>query len=124
VTFSIVQAPEGTLDQMGQLIYRAVDGLSQGVGLVSDRDGPVAFEARFHHAAYVVITALLATLTATLLAAVLVAQMNLHPRDVPAEPAQGILHYATDMIGQRFAAFDVMVGIDLGLHDVMFSGCD
>jgi hypothetical protein len=113
---------------MGQLIYRAVDGLSQGAGLVSDRDGPVAFEARFHHAAYVVITALLAallaTLTATLLAAVLVAQMDLDPGNVLAESAQGILHYATDMIGQRLATFDVMVGIDLDLHDVMFSQCD
>jgi hypothetical protein len=43
---------------------------------------------------------------------------------VLAEPAQGILHYATDVSGQRLAAFDVMVGIDLDLHADMFSRCD
>jgi len=38
---------EGALDQSGQLICSAVDGLVQGRCLVSDRDGLAAFEADF-----------------------------------------------------------------------------
>jgi hypothetical protein len=77
---------------------------------VSDRDGLAAFEAGFHHAALVVL--------ATLVAA-LVAQVDLHSRDVIADSAQGTLHYATDLSGQRLVTFDVTVGIDLDLHGVL-----
>jgi hypothetical protein len=38
---------------------------------------------------------------------------------VIAESAQGALHYATDLIGQRLATFDVSVGIDLDLHGAL-----
>ena len=110
-TLLIAQPPEGALDQSGQLICSAVDGLVQGRGLVSDRDGLAAFEAGFHHATHVVIAALLV--------AVLIAQVDLHSRDVIAESAQGALHYATDLSGQRLVTFDVMVGIDLDLHGVL-----
>jgi len=107
-TFLITQPPERTLDQSGQLICSTVDGLVQGRGPVSDRDGRAAFEASLHHAPHVVIAALLV--------AVLVAQVDLHSRDVIADSAQGILHYATDLSTQRLVTCDVTVGIDLDLH--------
>jgi hypothetical protein len=95
------------LDQPGQLIGRSVDGLVQGRCLVSDHDWLAAFEAGFHHAALFVLAVRIA---------VFVAQMNLHSRDVIANPAQRTLHYFTDLGGQRLVTFDVMVGIDLYLH--------
>jgi hypothetical protein len=104
----IAQPPEGALDQSGQLICSAVNGLVQGRGLVRDRDGLAAFEAGFHHATHVLIAALLF--------AVLIAQVDFHSRDVIADSAQGTLHDATDLSGQRLATFDVTVGIDLDLH--------
>jgi hypothetical protein len=79
---------------------------------VSDRNGLGTFEAGFHHTALVVLAALVAAL---------VAQMDLHSRNVIADSAQGTLHYVTDLDGQRLATFDVMVGIDLYLHSVLLS---
>jgi hypothetical protein len=56
---------------------------------------------------------------AALLVAVLVAQVNIHLRDVFAESAESILYYTTDLISQCLMAFDVVVGIDLDLHSVL-----
>jgi hypothetical protein len=110
VTFFNALSSEGALDQSGQLTCSAVDSLGHGCFLVSDRDGLAAFEAGFHHAALVVLGALVAAL---------VAQVDLHSRDVIAEMAQSTLHYATDLSGQSLVTFDVMVGIDLDLHGVL-----
>jgi len=101
---------KGALDQSGQLICSAVDGLVQGRRLDSNRDGLAAFEAGFHHAALVVLAALVAALGT---------QVDLDSRDVMADSAQGTLHFATDLSGQRLITFDVMVGIDLDLHGVL-----
>jgi hypothetical protein len=78
--------------------------------VVSDRDGLAAFEAGFHHAALAVLAGLVGAL---------VAQVDLHSRDVIAEMAQGTLYYATDLRGQCLVTFNVMVGIDLDLHGVL-----
>jgi hypothetical protein len=110
VTLLIVLSPEGVLDQSGQLIRSSVDGLVQGRCMVSDGDGLAGFEACFHHASLVVLTAFVAAL---------VTQVDLHSRDVIADSAQRTLHYATDLSGQRLVIFDVMVGIDLDLHGVL-----
>jgi hypothetical protein len=110
MTLLIVPPLEGVLDQSGQLIRSAVDGLVQGRGMVRDRDGLVAFEAGFHHAALVVLDALVAAL---------VTKVDLHSSDVIADSAQGTLHYATDLSGQRLVIFYVMVGVDLDLHGVL-----
>ena len=99
---------DGTLDQSAQLIYRTVDSFAHGGRLVSDREGPVAFEVRFDHAADVVIAALLVT--------VLIAQMDLHLHDLIAESVQGALHDSTDLRGPRRLPFNVTVGVDLDLH--------
>jgi hypothetical protein len=50
----IAQPIKGALDQSGQSICGAIDGLVYGCGMVSDRNGLPAFEARFHYAALVV----------------------------------------------------------------------
>jgi hypothetical protein len=99
--------PEGALNQADQLIGSSIDGLLQGRRMLSDRDGLAAFQARFHHAALVVRTALIA---------VLIGQMYLHTRDVIAHSVEGRLNYIPDLIGQRLVTFDGMVCIDLDLH--------
>ena len=55
----IAQPPQGAIDQSAQLISSAVNGLIQGLGMVSDRNRLSAFEACFHHATHVVIAVLL-----------------------------------------------------------------
>jgi hypothetical protein len=56
---------------------------------------------------------------AALLVAILIAQVNIHLRDVFAEMAESILYYTADLSDQRLMGFDVVVGIDLDLHDVL-----
>ena len=85
----IVQPPECALDQPGQLVGRAVDGLVQARRLVRDGNGLAAPEARFHHAALVILSALVA---------VLVAEVDFHPGDPIAEspraPSTTLLKWA------------------------------
>jgi hypothetical protein len=106
----IAQPPQGAIDQSAQLISSAVNGLIQGLGMVSDRNRLTAFEACFHHATHVVI--------AVLLVAVLIAQVDFHPGDVIADFAQGTFYDATDMSGQCLVTFDIVVGINLDLHGI------
>jgi hypothetical protein len=106
-----MDAREGVLDHANQFICSTVNGLLQGVCLMSDRDGLAAFKMGFDLATDVVIAALLV--------AVLVAQVNIHLSDVFAETAESILYYAADLSGQRLMTFDVMVSNDLDLHGVL-----
>lgn len=46
--------------------------------------------------------------------------MYLHSRNVIAQPVVGSLNYATDLIGKGLATFNVMVCIDLDLHNILF----
>ena len=69
-----------------------------------------AFEAGFHHAALVVLAALVAAP---------VAQVDFHSGDVIAESAQGALHYASDLCSQRLVTFDIVTGVYLNLHGVL-----
>jgi hypothetical protein len=73
--------PEGTLDHSGQLLRCAGDGFVQGRCMMRDSDWLAPFETGFHHATHGVM--------ADFLVAVLVAQVDLHSRDVIAESAQG-----------------------------------
>ena len=70
-----------------------------------------AFEAGFHYATHVV--------SADLLVAVLIAQVDFHARDVIAKQVQGTLDHAADLSGQCFSTFDVAVRIDLDLHGAL-----
>jgi len=76
VILLIVQSPEGALNQSGQLISSAIDGLVHTRGLMRNRNGLVAFEAGFHNAALVILAALVA---------VLIGQVDFHPRDMITE---------------------------------------
>jgi hypothetical protein len=107
VSALIVQFAEGMFDQSSKLICGSVDGQVQSRRFVGDRDRLAAFEARLHHATLVILAPLRAAF---------VGQVDLHPRDVIAHSAQGILHYAPDLSGQRLVTFNCMVRIDLDLH--------
>jgi len=108
----IVQPPEGALDRSGQFISGTMDSLMQGLGMVRGSDGLTAFEADFDNAVFVILAALVPSR---------VAQVNRHSRDVIAESAQGALHCATDMIGQCLSTLDIVVSINLNLHDVFLT---
>jgi hypothetical protein len=108
-----VQSAERVRDQSVQLFCRAVDGLTQGRGLVSDRNGMSAFEACFNYAALVVLAALVDAV---------LAQVDLHSSNAIVDSAHGILHYTAYMSGQCLVTFDVVVGIDLYLHGVLLLG--
>jgi hypothetical protein len=71
----------------------------------------MAFEAGFDHAAEAVI--------ASLLFAVLIAQVHIHRCDAIANSAQSILDDATDPIRQCLMTFDVVVSSDLNLHSAL-----
>lgn len=106
----VVQSTKCTLDQSGQLIRGIVDGLVQSGCHVCDHDRLKAFEAGFHHAALVVLAALIS---------ILITQMDFHSCDAIAEPCQCSGHDLGDLGCQRFATFNVMVGIDLDLHQLL-----
>jgi hypothetical protein len=78
---------------------------------VRDCNGLAALDASFYHTTHGVMSGLLV--------AVLITQVDLHSRDVLADSAQGTLHCATNLSGQRFVTFDVTVDIDLNLRGVL-----
>ena len=80
-----------------------------------DGDRLATFEACFQHATHIVVAAFLV--------AVLIAQVDLHSRDVIPESVQGTLHHAAYLSGQLLVTFDVTVGIDLDLHTVPLREC-
>ena len=88
----------------------AVDRLINGSCVLSYSDRLSACDARFHHTALIIGRALVATL---------VAEMNLHSRDVIGKLAQCALDDATDLGGQRLAPRDVMVCIEFDLQCVL-----
>jgi hypothetical protein len=61
----IVLPLEGALNQSGQLIRGAIDGLIQGCGLVSDRNGLAPFKAGFQHTTHSVMANLHVTILIT-----------------------------------------------------------
>jgi len=66
---------------------------------VGDSQGLTAFHAGLHHAALVVCAAFVA---------VLIAQVNFHPRDVIAVATQGRFNFASGPSRQRLVTSDVM----------------
>jgi hypothetical protein len=80
---AIAQSPNRALDQSGQFVCGAVDGLVHGRGLVSDSYGLMTLKTGFQHTALVVRAALVA---------ILVSQMAFNPRDMSADAAQGVLY--------------------------------
>jgi hypothetical protein len=80
---------------------------------VCDRDGLTTLEARFQHAALIVLTALVA---------VFVAQVDFHTRYVIGESSEGALHDASHLTCKQFMAFDIVIRTDLDLHGTLLAG--
>jgi hypothetical protein len=106
----IPHPPDRAFDQSVQFVCGTVDGLVQGRCVVSDGNGLTTLKTGFHHAALVILGALVAAL---------VGQVDFNPRDMIADGVQCTLYYATDVSGQRLVTFDVVVSIDLYLHRVL-----
>jgi hypothetical protein len=107
----MLQSPKRVLDQVSHFLRSPVHGLVQSRGMMGNCQGLVSFETGFDHAAHIVI--------AGLQIAVLIAQVNINMSDMIANSAQSSLHNATDLISQCLVTFDVMVSMDLDLHDVL-----
>ena len=60
---------------------------------------------------------LTALCVAVVLWAILVADLDFHPRNPVAESSECALHEALDFSGQFLTALDVVVRVDLNLHD-------
>jgi SNF family Na+-dependent transporter len=93
---ALAQGPSG-VGALGRDVLTVVDAAASNLLL------PLAG----HHAALVVLAALVA---------VLVAEVDFHAGDLVAEPAQGLFHHRFDASGQLLAAFDAVVAIDLNVH--------
>ena len=104
---------ESALYQFGQLIRSAADSLVQGLCLLTDCDGLPSFKAGFHHAALI---------AGAVPMACLVAQVDLHLRDVSAESAQSTLYFSADLINQRLVTHYIVVCVNLNLHYILL--CD
>ena len=102
----VVKSAERGLDQALQLADGALDGCLNRGRIVGDSDRLATGETRFHHAALVVTPAL---------AAVLVAEVDFHPRDALFVSAERGCDDVADMIGERLASFDVVICVDLNL---------
>jgi hypothetical protein len=94
---------EEVLDHAGQPFRGAFDGFVHVRCMVCHCDRLATFNAGFHHATQGVVPALLVT--------VLVAQVDLHARDMLAEEAERTFHDAADEIGHRFVAVYVVIGV-------------
>ena len=79
---------------------------------MSDSQWLTAFQAGFHDAALIVWSAFVT---------VVIAQVHLNPRDVRFVMTEGSAHFAGSPCRQRFMTFNVMVGIDLNLHDSLLA---
>jgi hypothetical protein len=101
---------EGAFDRLFQVVNSAMDSLFHGAFLVRHDDGLAAVAPRLDHAAFVVMTRLLADG---------VAEMNIDPPDAVVEPVQRCMHKRLHVIGKLFAAFDVAVCPDLDQHRLL-----
>jgi hypothetical protein len=98
---------EGDFDRLFQDVNSAIDSLFHGAFLVRHDDGLAAVAPRLDHAAFVVMTGLVADG---------VAKVNIDPPDAVVEPVQRCMHKRLHVIGKLFAALDVAVRPDLDQH--------
>jgi hypothetical protein len=103
----VVQSPQSALYGSLQFVGSAIDGLVQVRCLVSNGCGLATLNASFHHAAFVVLAALMS---------VFIAEVNFHPCDVLSEAAQSAFNDTLDVICEFLSAFYITVRIDLDLH--------
>lgn len=105
----VVQSPERAIEPMDHLFRRPINRLHNGRGVVGDSNRLMAFEPRFHHAAFVIASAF---------AGVLVSEMHIQSRDMRAEAFQCAFDGGAHRGSCRLVALDVAIGIDLDLHSV------
>lgn len=98
---------EHVLEGSLQLVGRAMNGLLQRRRVVLHRRRLPTLEARFHHAALVLVADLLGAL---------VADVNLDARDPIAETIEGVLDHTSDVLGESLVGRDVMIRLELNLH--------
>jgi hypothetical protein len=104
----ITQPTKDVIERVLELGGSTFDGLMKGLRLLRYRHGLVAFQARFHHAAFVMISAFLS---------VLVAEMNLNAADMFREVPQRVFHHGFGVLGHRFISIDRVVCINLYFQD-------
>src|SRR5690606_40957787 len=103
-------------EQPLQLSCGADDGLLDRWRLVCDGGGRPALEACLHHAPHVG--------CATLLRAVLIAEVHLDPGDAAGESVQRALDFIANAREQCGAALDVAVGLHQNVHaPSLTAGC-
>jgi hypothetical protein len=107
LSLEFAQPPERALDGPRQPARGTFQGFGHGRSLVSDRRRRPALDSGLHHAADVVGAAL---------RAVFVAQMNLDPRDLSAEPPESLRNKAFHVRGKSLVALDVAIGIRVHQH--------
>src|SRR5690606_14241221 len=104
---AIPQPPKRAVQRALELPGRAVPRLLDGRRLVAHRDRLQPGEARLEQSALVVRAAL---------DGVVVAQVDLDPRDPPGEAPQRLAQRGLHALGQRGAPLDVAIGVDLHQH--------
>jgi len=104
----VVKASHGPIERSPQLLYRASIRILQGRGMVRGRLWMHACQPRLHQASLVIIAGLVG---------VYVAEVDLDAGDLILEPAKGLLNFDFDFAAQVAVGVDVVVGIDLNLHE-------
>lgn len=102
-----MQAPQVTFNRALKPLSGAIEGLVEGCCVVFDSGGLAPLEVRLYDAAFVVQTALVS---------VLVAEMHVHPGDLPGISAKSAFHRAFDMGSEFLTTGNIAICIDLDLH--------
>lgn len=113
---TLVATVKDVTEGLLQLLGGADDGLVNGRRVMRDRNGLVPLEARFHQAALV---------RASTLLAVLIAKVDFHAGDMVSQVVERVLHGVFSLPGHCFMTVDVATGIDQYFHKVMVgrTGC-
>ncbi len=106
-TLAIVQPPELALQEVLELLERTPERLGRGRGMVRDRDRLLTRGPGLQRATLI---------GSAVLAGVLVAQVDLHPRKSLAEPRQRHADLGLDLTDQLVTAFNCAVRRDFDLH--------
>ena len=92
-------AVQGVLDRSLELAGGTGDRLLQRRGLMRNGGGLAPLKSNFHHAAFVVLSSLVA---------VHVTEVDFHARDPIAKSVKGLLHHTFNLGGELLAPFDVL----------------
>jgi hypothetical protein len=108
----LAQPPESAFKRSFQLSGCAVNCLLECCGFVAHGDGTESCKTRFHQTALVIRSGF---------GTVLVAEVNLHPREPRVEAVKQILHSCFNMAGKSCAPLDAFISVDLNVHTDLLS---